>query len=196
MSIDQKAQTSASFDGYLPVIELFRGKTRQTVVHYVAVNVHHKPFRQADIVDQTKITQESFRKHREMLEELGVITCVTDESENIPHYQPGDTDVIRVLRTWGLKTPLTLFETTGSQALVEFFLTSADSETSYSISQIGREGGPGYDAVSGNISRLVNSRLVTEEAGSRGTEYRLNPESDTYRFILELNNTVHATRKR
>ena len=190
MSIDRKSQVSEPIGNCIPVIELFRGEVRQSVVRYAVVNVHRKPFTRSDILDHTEISSESFRKHKNKIEEFGILDCISDECKNIPHYRPAETDVVRSLRMWGLETPLVLFETRGSRKLVEFFLVTADPNRSYSINGIQREGGPGRDAVANNIDDLVNAGLVSEVDGSRGTEYLLDSESETYNHIQNLNRVI------
>lgn len=193
MSIVHQTSAVESANTHLPVIELFRTETRREIVRYVVTEVHHDPFRQADIANQINVSCESLRQHRRPLEELGILYCLTDEQKPIPHYRPADTDVVRLLRAGPLGALITLFETSGSRELVDFFLTTADPGISYSLNQIGEKGGPQYQGASNNIPHLVDTRLVTEVDGPRATEYRVNTDSDTYRFLVRLNNTIDAT---
>jgi len=174
----------------LPVIDLFSGSVRRQLVQYALNHEDRDEWRsKGDIADTLNVSGEAVRQNLPPLIQYGVFD-VRDPEANIRYYSRADTDVMTVLSSWheeGGYPLVDLFELSGRQDLVEFFLDIADPDESYSKNAIHNEADIDYEAVMEHIEVLANVGMVEEVDGARGTEYRLNENAEIVQFLRTLN---------
>lgn len=193
----------ATNDFPLAVTELFKAKTRRELLRFLFGDTCELPFpgeegydntwyTKKEFVDATEMSGESVRVHLDALQNFGILELKSEDAQ-IPHYRIADTDVIELLRSTdnGVELLCDLFEFSARQGMVAFFLDRADSEQSYSMNQIHKQGNVGRNAVSNHIDVLVEAEIVEPVEGKRGTEYQ-RTESDTIEFLETLNNVLAA----
>jgi len=111
------------------------------------------------------------------------------QEPNIPHYRIADSEVVELLDSWD-GYPLTdLFQYSGAQDLVSFFVLEGP-DTEWSYNQIQQNSPIGYQACSKHMETLVDAGLVTEHETPRGSKYQLDTDSKLYGFLGQLNNAI------
>jgi hypothetical protein len=178
----------------LPVIELFRGQTRLELLDVALTGLdREKWYRTGMITEQLSTSKESFRKHIKPLVAFDVFT-VRDPDARIPHYQVSDSEVVQLLTEYHNSDQPNLIEllnNTPTRKLVEFFLTRADPEQSYSRNKLQQITEAGFHGIKNNIGRLVDAGMLVEVKGVRSTEYQIDESSPVVRFMRELNETLY-----
>lgn len=177
----------------LPVIELFADKTRCEIITYALTEMPTDEWVQyGTIVDNTTVGRESVRLNIDVVVAFGVLD-VKNQDAPIRHYQLADTPVVDMLQSWSGFDLTELFAYSGRKKLVDFLLTRADPDESYSQNAIARNSAAGNTSVSDHIDTVVASGLAREVEGSRGTEYQPARDSEIYDFLAELNEVLYKT---
>ena len=188
-----------------PVIDVFRGASRRTLIEYALSEMEDTYVRTGEIEVDVDIARKTLTNQlygRDTADSIGPLVLFgivdpkhdpTEEEPNIPYYTLADTPVVDLLQSWDGYPLLELFDTSGAQKLVTFFLTEADPATFYSVTQLRQQESLGYDAASKYIDRLVDSGLVTTKDTARTTKYRVDTNSEIYAYLRELNNAVVET---
>jgi hypothetical protein len=179
----------------VPVVELFHSKTYCEVLDYALDELSHDEWVPTRIIrENVDASRESLRKSLPPLVAYGVLD-VKDPDAPIPHYRLAETPVVNRLQQWQSNTSsvdlLNLFAYTGRGRLVEFFLTAADPDESYSLSAIADTGIVGYSSARDYIEDVVTVGLVEAVDGTRGTECQVDTNHPLYDFLTELNNAIH-----
>jgi hypothetical protein len=178
----------------LPVIELFRGQTRLELLDAALTELDRDEwYRTGEIVERISTSNESFRKHVKPLLAFDVFT-VRDPDARIPHYQVSNSAVVQLLTKYHNSDQPDLIEllnNSPTRHLVEFFLTRADPEASYSRNKLQQITEAGFHGIKNNIGRLVEAGMLTEVEGTRGTEYQIDESSPVVRFMRELNEALY-----
>jgi hypothetical protein len=183
----------------LPIIELFRGQTRLGLLELALHDLDREEwYRTGEIVGQLPISSESLRKHILPLRSLEVFT-VRDPDANIPHWKVADSEVIRLLDEYHESehpSLLELLNNVPTRKLVEFFLTRANPEQSYSRNKLQQTTEAGFHGIKDNIDRLAEAGIVETVEGKRSMEYRLTPNEPIVRFLQQLNEALYQAYQR
>lgn len=183
----------------LPVIEMVRGQTRLKLVAGVLGELDETEwYRSGQLADRLDTSQESLRKHLPPLVSFGCYE-VRDPEAKIPHYRVADSPVVALLGEYhdSETPPLTeLLDTTPIRVLTEFFLIRADPEQSYSRNKLQQITEAGFHGIKNNIDRLVEAGVLDTVEGTRGTEYRVVPDSPVVRFLMQLNEAAYEEHRR
>jgi len=177
----------------LPVIQVFKDKTRRELIAYSLRELDTDSWTKTGAFrENTSVGRESIRQKIGVLVAYGVLE-VKNPDVNIPHYRLADTQVIDAIREWDGYPLSELFAFKGRQSLVQFYLTKADPEQSYSMNGIARESSVKNATVSDHIDVLVDAGLVDAVEGTRSTEYQLDVGSSLYQYLHELNEVLYET---
>lgn len=184
----------------IAVTQLFKTETQRDVIEWGLAEAEsdrwYKVRDIADAVGKSKAMMNKLVQQNEgdigPLLRFGILEPkhIIGNMPNIPHYRIADSPVMDLLAEHTNDLELTeLFGTTGAQRLVGFFLMDA-GDRQLSKNKIRHEMGGGFETVANNIDRLVDSGLIVEVEGARGTEYTLDTDSDVYAVLGQLNNAV------
>lgn len=182
----------------LPVLELLRPPSRRQITGFALGEMRDDWHQPAEITDGIDVSGETLRKQADVLVEFGVLDLKSQDAQ-IPHYRLADSPVVSLLDSWNGHELYDLFkgknrdkkQGNGPRKLVEFFLTQADPDESYSYNRVDEESGINYRTVSGHMSTLVDAGLVVEVEGKQDTEYQLDADSAIYEFLFELNEKIY-----
>jgi len=198
MSNKNRGVTMAS-EYEIAVTQLFKTETQQRVIDYAITEMQSDRWYQtgqiAEEVGKSRNAVADVIQPREgvigPLIQFGVIEAKHNPMNmpNIPQYTVADTLVVDLLRAWDGYNLSDLFEYSGAQELVAFFVLEGD-DTAWSANQIRHEMGASFEMVKRHIGTLVDAGLVIEEETPRTTAYRLDTGSDIYQFLGRLNNAV------
>jgi hypothetical protein len=176
----------------LGIIELFKDETRRRVIDYALREMNTDTWvRKGDITNAIDRTPEGVGKKIDTLVVCGVLDIESWDAR-LPRYRLADTPVTGLLAQWRAQDGYSLTELfiDGTHELIRFFFTQADDDESYSYGAIERESNASYYAASNHMAKLVDTGLVNEVEGARGSEYQFDPESNIARFLFALNEAV------
>lgn len=175
----------------IPVIELFGDGTRRELLAAALEEMDTESWdNKSAIKENVSVSAESVRQKFDVLVAFGILE-VKDEDARISLYRLADSDAVEKIQSWQGYSLFDLFEYTGAQKLVSFFLTKADPSESYSYNAITKQSDVGYSAASKHMDTLVDAGLVREVEGTRSTEYQLNPSADIYTYLYDLNEALY-----
>lgn len=181
----------------LPVINLFDGRKRPTILKYILDQPVDEGFTKQEIVDELDVTHYTLRKHFGPLVENGILE-VRDPTVNHPHYRRGDTEVVRAILSWRKEGGYPLIKLLGSKArrkLVVYFLEQSDTEEAYTKNALHKETESNHSTIAKHIDTLVEAGVVREVDGKRGPEYQFDKEAEIVAFLRKLNTLLVNQRK-
>jgi len=180
----------------LPLVELMRGTTRTAVVAWVLREADpDEEYRMGELMKATDLSREGLRQNLDALVTFGILD-VRGPDKPIPHYSVGDSPVVEALRAYhetDMVDLTELLDTTSKRRLVQFFLTRADGDESFSKSRLDRESGVGYNGITSSLPDLVEAGLLREVEGSWGTEYQLVEDGELVAWLVRLNEIAFET---
>lgn len=174
-----------SEDEWLPaVIRLFKGKARCQLVAFAITQADPEQwYRTGQLADHIGFSNEQTRKTLQALTAFGVF----ERHEEHPKYRVAATEVVELLAAWDGYPLWELFLYSGRRKLSDFFLTQAEDDESYSKNALSEKAGMNYKTVMDHIDALIEAGMVEEVEGNRGTEYKIDPESEIVEYCYLLN---------
>lgn len=176
----------------LPVVDVFGNRTARAIIEYALTGMIEDWTTQGDIVDAVGFSRQSVHENLGMLVAYGILD-VRDADANFPHYRLADTPAVDAIRN----APVNLadvFGYTARQGLVEFFLTAADPDASYSKNALADADAASRAAIIDHVDELVALGVIETVDGTRGTEYRLDTGGDVVEYLETLNTRLYEQR--
>jgi DNA-binding transcriptional ArsR family regulator len=178
----------------LPVIQLFDSKSSRQLLRFAINHIDDdERYRTGEIAESAGVSRESVRTHMDRLIAFGVFETENPDA-NIPYHTVADSAVMDLIGSWDGYPLLDLFEYSGSLSIVEFFLTRADPEESYSKWSLYSKHDVAKDqTLSKHLPTVVESGLIETVEGERGKKYTLDEDSEMYTLLYELNEALYET---
>lgn len=175
----------------IPLVEAFSGQTRQEMIRFLLTDAEDdRGYQMREVIEHISVSRESLRQNLPALERFGLID-IRDQDKVVPKYVKTDTEVVHLLSEYGGVDLLDLLEATGTRKLVQFFLTEADPDRSYSKNAIREESNVGYNSVTKYTDDLADTGLLARVEGPRSDQYRVRPDSPLANYLTALNEALY-----